>query len=48
MVGLYGWFFGVAIGGIAYYVPRTMVAPQARAARTWPAARAARAGVMGI
>jgi nucleobase:cation symporter-1, NCS1 family len=26
--GLYGWFFGVAIGGIAYYALRTMRAPQ--------------------
>jgi nucleobase:cation symporter-1, NCS1 family len=31
--GIYGWFFGVAIGGIAYYVLRTMRAPQPTAAR---------------
>jgi NCS1 family nucleobase:cation symporter-1 len=31
--GLYGWFFGVAIGGVAYYLLRTMVSPQRRAAR---------------
>jgi nucleobase:cation symporter-1, NCS1 family len=32
--GLYGWFFGVAIGGIAYYALRTMRAPQPAPART--------------
>jgi nucleobase:cation symporter-1, NCS1 family len=30
--GLYGWFFGVAIGGVAYYLLRSMAAP-----RTLPA-----------
>jgi NCS1 family nucleobase:cation symporter-1 len=29
--GLYGWFFGVAIGAVAYYVLRTGGAPQATA-----------------
>jgi len=29
--GLYGWFFGVAIGAVAYYVLRTRGAPQATA-----------------
>jgi NCS1 family nucleobase:cation symporter-1 len=32
--GIYGWFFGVAIGGIAYYALRMMRAPQPSAART--------------
>jgi nucleobase:cation symporter-1, NCS1 family len=32
--GIYGWFFGVAIGGIAYYALRMMRAPQPAAART--------------
>ena len=32
--GIYGWFFGVAIGGTAYYMLRTMMAPMDRAVRT--------------
>jgi NCS1 family nucleobase:cation symporter-1 len=32
--GIYGWFFGVAIGGTAYYVLRTLMAPVGRAVRT--------------
>ncbi|MGH8847207.1 MAG: NCS1 family nucleobase:cation symporter-1 [Polaromonas sp.] len=34
--GIYGWFFGVAIGGVAYFALRSVSTPQDRAAQALP------------